>query len=75
LHVSQGQWPHDTLQENQTKPTGADRVRGKIDDEDGDLKMTPEGEVATAASSKPWPRSSAVPTNTKATGTPSSWTR
>jgi hypothetical protein len=50
LHVSQGQWPNDTLQENQTKLTGADRVRGKIGNEDGDLKMTPEGEAATAAS-------------------------
>jgi transposase InsO family protein len=49
-HVSQGQWPNDTLQENQTRLTGADRVRGKIGDEDGDLKMTPENEAATAAS-------------------------
>ena len=50
LHVSQGQWPNDTAQENQTKLTGADRVRGKIGNEDADLKMTPEDKAATAAS-------------------------
>jgi hypothetical protein len=50
LHVGQGQWPNDTLQENQTKLTGASRVRGKIGNEDADLRMTPEDKAATAAS-------------------------
>ena len=50
LHVSQGQWSNGTAQEDQTKLTGAYRVRGKIGNEDADLRMTPKDEAATAAS-------------------------
>ena len=50
LNVSQGQLPNDTSQENQTRLTGAYRIRGKIGNENVDLRITPEDDAATAAS-------------------------